>query len=116
MLTRFGLHPSIWEFFHFLKDEEALVSHRLTHLGGGDGITASTLIYSIMQSRRRADKSKKHLLNLEDLFTSKSIGLKEYLKSASRMVGKIVGQSINVKNVDRTTTDGYLLEDEDEND
>ena len=98
------------EVFSFLKDEEALVSHRLTHLGGGNGITSSTLTYSIMQSRRRANKNKKHLLNLKDLLTSKSIGLKEYLKLASSMVGKVVGQSINVQNVDRTIRDGYLFE------
>ncbi|CAF1441249.1 unnamed protein product [Rotaria sordida] len=40
----------------------------------------------------------------------------KYLKSASLMVGKVVGQSINAKNVDQTTTNGYLLEGEDEND
>jgi hypothetical protein len=45
LFSRFGLHPSIWEFIHYLKDEEALVSHRITHLGGGNGITSSTLIY-----------------------------------------------------------------------
>ncbi|CAF5011388.1 unnamed protein product, partial [Rotaria sp. Silwood1] len=84
-------------------DEEALVSHRITHLGGGSGIRSSTLVYSIMQSRRRADKNKKHLLNLEDLFISKSIGLKEYLKSASLMIGKIVGQSTNEKTNDQAT-------------
>jgi hypothetical protein len=69
-----------------------------------------------MQSRRRADKNTNHLLNLEALFTSKSIGLKEYLKSASLMVGKIAGQSTNVNGVDRTAADEYLIQDEDEND
>jgi hypothetical protein len=69
-----------------------------------------------MQSRRRADKNTNHLLNLETLFTSKSIGLKEYLKSASLMVGKIAGQSTNVNGVDRTAADEYLIQDEDEND
>ncbi|CAF4471508.1 unnamed protein product, partial [Rotaria sp. Silwood2] len=98
LLMRFGLHPSIWEFLHFLKDEEALVSHLITHLVGGSGITSSTLVYSIMQ------------------FISKSIGLKEYLKSASLMVGKIVGQSTNEKTYDQATANEYLLEDEDEND
>ncbi len=101
LLTRFGLHPSIWEFMHFLKDEEALVSHRITHLGGGSGITSSTLVYSTMQSRRKADKKKKHLLNLADFFVSKSIGLKEYLKSASLMIGKVVRQNAN--NLDQAT-------------
>jgi len=56
------------------------------------------------------------LLNLEDLFTSKSIGLKEYLKSASLLVGKVVGPGTNAKTVDQATANGYLVEDEDEND
>jgi hypothetical protein len=52
-----------------LKDEEALVSHRITHLAGGSGFSASTLVYSLMQSKRRAESNRKHLLNLEDLFS-----------------------------------------------
>ncbi|CAF0810125.1 unnamed protein product [Didymodactylos carnosus] len=116
LLTRFGLHPSIWEFMHFLKDEEALVSHRITHLGGGSGITSSTLVYSSIQSRRKADKKQKHLLHLEDLFASKSIGLKEYLKSASFMVGKVVGQNTNTNNVDQASADVHSVEDENEDD
>ncbi len=116
LFTRFGLHPSVWEFLHFLKEEETTVSHRITHLGGGSGITSSSLIYSNMQSKRRADNNKNHLLNLEYLFNSKSIGLTEYLKSASLMVGKIVGQNTNLKDADRTASNGYLIEDKDEND
>jgi hypothetical protein len=99
-----------------LKEEETTVSHRITHLGGGSGITSSSLIYSNMQSKRRADNNKNHLLNLEYLFNSKSIGLTEYLKSASLMVGKIVGQNTNLKDADRTASNGYLIEDKDEND
>ncbi|CAF1373196.1 unnamed protein product [Adineta steineri] len=82
LLTRFGLHPFIWEFLHFLKDEEALVSHRITQLKEGQ------------------TKIKKHLLNLEHLFTSESIDLKEYLKSTSFMVGKIERQNITAINAD----------------
>ena len=66
LFTRFGLHPSIWEFIHFLKNEEAIASHRITHLGGGSGITSSSLVYSAMQSRRNAEKQNKHLSNLEN--------------------------------------------------
>jgi CRISPR/Cas system CSM-associated protein Csm5 (group 7 of RAMP superfamily) len=97
---------------HFLKDEEALVSHRITHLGGGMGTTSSTLVYSLMQSRRRADKSRKHLLNLEDLFNSNSINLKEYLKSASVMVGKVVGHNKETSNDDQADTNELLPEAE----
>ncbi|CAF3418260.1 unnamed protein product [Rotaria socialis] len=116
LLTRFGLHPSIWEFMHFLKDEEALVSHRITHLGGGGGTTSSTLVYSSVQSRRKVNKHRKHLLNLEDLFVSKSIGLKEYLKSASLIVGKAVAQNTNINTIDQATVDVCLVEDEDRDD
>jgi hypothetical protein len=93
LFSRFGLHPSIWEFIHYLKDEEAQVSHRITHLGGGSGITSSTLIYSLMQSKRKAKKNAKHLLHLEELFDSGIIGVKEYLKSASSMVGKMSSEN-----------------------
>ncbi|CAF1564134.1 unnamed protein product [Adineta steineri] len=45
-----------------------------------------------------------------------SIDLKEYLKSASFMVGKIRGQNITAINADQTVQDGYLLDDKDEDD
>jgi hypothetical protein len=93
LFTRFGLHPSIWEFIHYLKDEETLVSHRITHLGGGSGITSSTLIYSTMQSKRKAKKNQRHLSNLEELFDSGLIGIKEYLTSAFFLVGQMSGQN-----------------------
>ena len=113
LLSRFGLHPSIWEFLHFLKDEEALVSHRITHLGGGSGLTASTMVYSGMQSKRVAITKQKHLLHLENLFNSKSIGLKEYLKSASSMGGKAVGE--NTTNLNQAYEHEQLVENENEN-
>jgi hypothetical protein len=69
-----------------------------------------------MQSRRRADKNDKHLLNLEDLFSSKSIGLQEYLKSASAMVGKIVGNNLNTNSIDQANADICFVEQEDEDD
>jgi hypothetical protein len=49
-----------------------------------------------------------HFLYLEDLFASKSIGLKEYLKSASLIVGKVVGQNTTINNVDQTSSDEHL--------
>ncbi len=77
LLHRFGLHPSIWEFIHYLKDEEALVSHRITHLGGGGGITSGTLVYVHMQSKSKATETEKQLIRLQDLYYSNFIGLKE---------------------------------------
>lgn len=59
LFTRFGLHPSIWKFIHYLKDEERLVSHRITHLGGGSGISSSTLAFSLLQSKKN-QKNKKN--------------------------------------------------------
>jgi hypothetical protein len=66
-----------------------LVSHRITHLGGGSGITSSTLVFSLLQSKKKAKGRKKQLLHLEDLFDSGIIGVIEYLKTASSMVGKM---------------------------
>ncbi|CAF1334403.1 unnamed protein product [Rotaria magnacalcarata] len=113
LFTRFGLHPSIWEFIHFLKNEEAIASHRITHLGGGSGITSSSLVYSAMQSRRNAEKQNKHLSNLENLFFSKAIGLKEYLKSASLLIGKIVGEKPNGFSADQSSDHAGGVETED---
>jgi hypothetical protein len=76
-----------------LKDEEALISHRITHLGGGGRITSSTLIYSLIQSKRKAKQSKKHLLHLEEPFDSGIIDIKKYLKSAYVMVRKMPSQN-----------------------
>ena len=47
------------------------------------------MIYSLIQSKAKAKQNKKHLLHLEELFDSGIIVIKEYLKSASRMVGKM---------------------------
>lgn len=89
------------------------MSHRITHLGGGSGVTASTMVYSSLQSKRSAVTNQKHLLHLENLFNSKSIGLKEYLKSASSMVGKAVGENTN--NLNQAHAYEQLVENEDEN-
>ncbi len=113
LFSRFGLHPSIWEFLHYLKEEEALISHRITHLGGGGGITSSSLIYSLIQSKRKAKQSKKHLLHLEEVFDSGIIGIKEYLKSASVMVGKMPSQNYCDNEV---TGDMKLITDQNEKD
>ena len=96
-----------------MKDEEALISHRVTHLGGGSGITSSTIIYSNKQCRRKAEKNKKHLMKLEYLFESRSINLKEYLKLASSLVGKMIGEHTNTDNVDQTAEDENLVMNED---
>ena len=67
LLNRFGLHPSIWEFIHYLKYEESLVSHRITHLGGGAGGTSSTLVYVLMQAKKKSKENHKQLKRLHDL-------------------------------------------------
>ena len=46
-----------------------------------------------MQSKRKSKANKKYLLHLEDLFDSGIITVKEYLKSASSLVGKMQSQS-----------------------
>ena len=61
----------------------------ITHLGGGSGVTSSTLIYSRMQSKTKAKQNKKYLLHLEELFDSGIIDMKECLKSTSHMIGKM---------------------------
>ena len=46
-----------------------------------------------MQSKRKAQANKKHLSHLEELFDSGVIGVKEFLTSASFLVGKMPGQN-----------------------
>ena len=87
----------------------------MTHLGGGSGNTSSTLIYSLMQSKRRANTDKNHLLNLEHLFVSKSIGLPQYLKSAASLVGRVVGNNSNSNGNNQANAGVDLVEDEDTN-
>jgi hypothetical protein len=113
LLNRFGLHPSIWEFLHYLKYEEALVSHRITHLGGGDGTTSSTLIYTHMQSKSKAKENEKHLIRLQELYYSNFIGLKQYLTSVSLMVGRIPGQTTNADSVDQADANTHSFNNED---
>ncbi len=113
LLTRFGLHPSIWEFIHYLKHEEALVSHRITHLGGGGGITSNTLVYVLMQSKSKAKETEKQLVRLQDLYYSNFIGLKQYLTSVSLMVGKVAGQYTNANSVDQVDANAHSVNSED---
>ena len=56
-----------------------------------------------------------YLLRWEDLFASKSIDSKEYLKSASLMIGRVVGQNTNTDNVDQATAYVHSVGREDEN-
>lgn len=49
--SRFGLHPSVWEFIHYLMHEETLVLHRITCLGVGSDSTTTILVYLLRQSR-----------------------------------------------------------------
>ena len=94
LFSRFWFtHPLIWEFIHYLEDEETLVSQRMTHLSGGSGITMSTLTYSVMQSKRKAKENKKYLMHLEHLFDEGIIGVQKYLKSASSLVGRMPSQN-----------------------
>jgi hypothetical protein len=113
LLNRFGLHPSVWEFLHYLKYEEALVSHRLTHLGGGDGITSSTLVYTHIQSKSKAKEHEKQLIRLQDLYYSNFIGLKQYLTSVSLMVGRTPGQNTNEHGVDQADANTDLFDNDD---
>jgi hypothetical protein len=112
LLNRFGLHSSIWEFIHYLKHKEALVSHRIAHLGGDGGITSSTLVYVLMQAKSKAKENEKQLLHLQDLYFSNFIGLKRYLTSVPSRVGKVVGLYTNTNSVDRTGANAHSVNNE----
>ncbi len=42
------------------------MSHRITDLGGGGGITSSTLVYALIQSKNKAKENEKQLIRLQD--------------------------------------------------
>ena len=113
LLNRFGLHPSIWEFIHYLKYEESLVSHRIKHLGGGAGGTSSTLVYVLMQAKKKSKEKQKQLKCLHDLYYLNSIGLKQYLVSASLMVGKVVGQYKNANSTSQVASTANAISNND---
>ena len=62
---------------------------------------------------KKSKKNKKHLLYLEELFDSGIIGVKEYLKSASFMVGKMPGETYGG---DEVSDDINLITDQNEKD
>jgi hypothetical protein len=66
--------------------------------------------------RQLANMIIENILFIGEFHSNNSPGLKEYLKSASLMMGKIAGQSTNSNDVDRTAANEYLIQDEDEND
>lgn len=113
LLNRFGVHPSIWQFIHYLKNEESIVSHRITHLGGGAGAASSTLVYVHMQGKQKTKETQKQLKRLHDLYYSNSIGLKQYLVSASLMVGKVVGQDKNANNTSEAISTANSISNDD---
>ncbi|CAF3409185.1 unnamed protein product [Rotaria sp. Silwood2] len=114
LLNRFGLHPSIWEFIHYLKHEEALVSHRIIHLDGGGGITSSTLLYVLMQAKSKAkeNENEKQLIRLQDLYYSNCIGLKQYFTSVTLMVGKVAEKCTNANSADQAGANAHSVNNE----
>ena len=81
---RFGLHPSVWSFIHFLRNEESLVMMRTEQIKSGNSRDKS-LGSSIGHERARI--KTKQLKNLARLYTINTIGLKQYVNSLSCFVG-----------------------------
>jgi hypothetical protein len=82
---RFGVHPQLWVFIHFLKGEESLVMMRAAQIRSGN-YRYKAMPFSTGNERLR--KKTKQLKNLSRLFELGMIGLKQYITSLSFFVGE----------------------------
>ncbi|CAF0848187.1 unnamed protein product [Didymodactylos carnosus] len=100
---RFGIHPRLWSFIHFLKGEESLVMMRTTQIRSGN-YQNKTIPFAL--GNQRARKKKKQLKNLSRLLELGTINLKQYLTSLSFFVGDSVSiKSKKNKDTHRVTTE-----------
>ena len=99
---RFGVHPRLWSFIHFLQQEESLVLMRTMQIRSGN-YRDKALPFSMVNEQ--AAKKTKQLKNLALLYAVGSIDLKQYLKSLSSFVGNVSGIKSKKKlNGDGTVT------------
>ena len=97
---RFGIHPPLWSFIHFLQHEESLVLMRTIQIRNGN-YRDKALPFSM--ANERAGKKTKQMKNLALLYGVGSIDLKQYLKSLSSFVGDFSGKKAK-KNFGRDDT------------
>jgi hypothetical protein len=81
---RFGAHPSLWSFIHFLKGEQSLVMMRMEQIQAGD-FRMQALPFSF--GNERGSKKTKQIKNLWRLFKIGKITLNKYITNLSCFVG-----------------------------
>ncbi|CAF1468279.1 unnamed protein product, partial [Adineta ricciae] len=75
-------HPNLWRFIQCLKQEEAVISHRMIQTGSGFSSLKET------KSTRKAAKKTKQIDKLLKLLESKARSLSDTISSLSHLVGE----------------------------
>ncbi|CAF2592455.1 unnamed protein product [Rotaria sp. Silwood2] len=107
---RFGIHPQLWPFIHFLKAEESLVMMRATQIRNGI-YRYKTMPFSANNERLR--KKTKQLKNLSRLFQLGSISLNRYITNLSTFVGEAAKKKKkNNNDIHNATIDDSRIDDD----
>ncbi|CAF1354279.1 unnamed protein product [Rotaria magnacalcarata] len=108
---RFGIHPRLWSFIHFLKGEESLVMMRVVQIR--NGIYRNKALPFSACNERLAKKTKQ-IKNLSRLFEYGSITLTQYITNLSAFVGEAATKKKKKNNdsIYKTTIDSCCIDDD----
>ncbi|CAF0928726.1 unnamed protein product [Rotaria sordida] len=108
---RFGVHPQLWSFIHFLEGEESLVMTRASQIRSGN-YRHKAMPFSNGNEVLR--KKTKQLKNLSRLFQLGAIDLKQYITNLSSFVGEPATKQKKKNNhINNTTTVNNAIDDND---
>ncbi len=105
---RFGVHPQLWSFIHFLKGEESLVMMRASQIRNGN-YRYKAMPFS--DGNERSRKKTKQLKNLSRLFQLGAIDLKQYITNLSSFVGESATKKKKNDGIYNTATDNNVVDD-----
>ena len=71
---RFGVHPSLWSFIYFLRQQESLLMMKIVQIRSGNSRDKAM---SFSTEHERASTKTNQLKNLARLYTINAIGLKQ---------------------------------------
>ncbi|CAF3027632.1 unnamed protein product [Rotaria sp. Silwood2] len=108
---RFGIHPQLWSFIHFLKGEESLVMMRAVQIR--NGIYRNKALPFSACNEHLAKKTRQ-IKNLSRLFEYGSITLTQYITNLSAFVGEAATKKKKKNNdsIYKTTIDNFGIDDD----